>query len=280
MGDTKLRQLDFHLYHLPRLNRTEAQDTLVPNDAVESVQAIFLSVYRTYKSQSRRWISVTRIEVSFYNYTQFKHTMQIRDHTARVRISAIARTEPAQFFEALAHVLWSKIFGVRCPDTILQYYKDAEWRLSREKETGTKPTVKRFAPPKGRVYDLAQIKDQLDAVYFDRNMAQVQIGWSLQKARTRLGHYDRSAQMIIMSPVLDHPDVPPAVVTAIVYHEMLHHKHPVVYDEGRQIIHSRAFQQEEKRFVHYAEAQHWLKTEYPQFLTRRRGPRWFKSWFT
>ena len=83
--------------------------------------------------------------------------------------------------------------------------------------------------------------------------------WSRGHARNHLGHYDPAHNAIVVSRVFDHPRVPRQVVEYIVYHEMLHLKHPVRLHGGRRSVHSAEFRAEERLFPHLAEAKAFLK---------------------
>ena len=72
--------------------------------------------------------------------------------------------------------------------------------------------------------------------------------WSSERARNRLGHYDPAHNAIVISRVFDHPRVPECAVEYIVYHEMLHLKHPVRLRGSRRCVHSAEFQAEEREF--------------------------------
>ena len=55
----------------------------------------------------------------------------------------------------------------------------------------------------------------------------------------------------------------------ILYHEMLHIKHPARLINGRRYYHTSAFRQDERRFPHYEQAQRWLE----RLARLRRVPR-------
>jgi len=59
--------------------------------------------------------------------------------------------------------------------------------------------------------------------------------------------------------ILDSKDVPRLVVDYVMFHEMLHLRHPVEHAGARRCIHTPAFKQEEKRFVGAREAKAWLR---------------------
>jgi predicted metal-dependent hydrolase len=82
--------------------------------------------------------------------------------------------------------------------------------------------------------------------------------WSREHARNRLGHYDPAHNAIVISRVFDHPRVPEFVVEYIVYHEMLHLRHPVKVRGSRRCVHSAEFQADEKLFPRLTEAQKFL----------------------
>jgi predicted metal-dependent hydrolase len=63
---------------------------------------------------------------------------------------------------------------------------------------------------------------------------------------------------ITISKALDSRDVPEWFVEYIVYHEMLHIKHPAKFINGRRYYHTAAFRSEEQRFPRYQASQDWL----------------------
>ena len=84
--------------------------------------------------------------------------------------------------------------------------------------------------------------------FFHGLLARPQMTWSRDHARNSLGHYDPAHNAIVVSRIFDHPRVPRSAVEYIVYHEMLHLKHPVRLRGSRRCVHSAEFQAEEKLF--------------------------------
>jgi len=84
--------------------------------------------------------------------------------------------------------------------------------------------------------------------------------WSPVRSRRRLGHYDLSHHVISVSRIFDHHTVPRYAVEYIVYHEMLHLKHPVKLRGSRRCVHSAEFLAEEKLFPYLHQAKAFLKT--------------------
>ena len=73
-----------------------------------------------------------------------------------------------------------------------------------------------------------------------------------------LGCFDPALNQIVLSGDLDRKGVPQHVVEYVLYHEMLHQKHPLKYSRCRLQSHSREFRREEKQFSHFEQARRFL----------------------
>jgi predicted metal-dependent hydrolase len=118
---------------------------------------------------------------------------------------------------------------------------------------------KRLRPARGHFYDLDAVFEELNTRFFHGLLGRPRMSWSQTKTRGILGHYDPAHNAIIISRIFDHPAVPPYVLEYIVYHEMLHLKHPVRLRGSRRCVHSAEFQAEEKLFPHMMDANAFLK---------------------
>jgi predicted metal-dependent hydrolase len=118
---------------------------------------------------------------------------------------------------------------------------------------------KRITSPQGLTYDLEAIFEELNVRFFYGLLARPQMSWSSERARNRLGHYDPAHNAIVVSRVFDHPRIPRFVVEYIVYHEMLHLKHPVKVRGSRRCVHPAEFQAEERLFPRLEDARRFLK---------------------
>jgi hypothetical protein len=118
---------------------------------------------------------------------------------------------------------------------------------------------KHIASAQGRAYDLNAIFDDLNTRFFHGLLARPLMTWSSERARNRLGHYDPAHNAIVISRVFDHPRVPQYAIEYIVYHEMLHLKHPVKLRGSRRCVHSSEFQAEEREFPQLDAAKNFLK---------------------
>src|SRR5207248_1184099 len=110
----------------------------------------------------------------------------------------------------------------------------------------------------GKVYDLEQIFARVNQRYFDGQVATPALTWSKRRARSILGHHDAAHETITISKTLDSGDVPEWFVEYIVFHEMLHIKHPARIINGRRRYHTPASRSEEQRFPRYEASQEWL----------------------
>jgi len=90
-------------------------------------------------------------------------------------------------------------------------------------------------------------------------MARPGLGWSVRPSRTTLGHYDPSHHMIVLSKVLDHPQVPRLAVEYVMFHEMLHLRHPVEHKGSRRCVHTPEFKLAEREFEQLKLAREMLK---------------------
>ena len=84
--------------------------------------------------------------------------------------------------------------------------------------------------------------------------------WSGAHSKTSLGHYDPAHNTIVISRIFDSPKIPRYALEYLVYHEMLHLKHPVRLRGSRRCVHPLAFQQDEKLFPELEKAKAFLKT--------------------
>ena len=100
--------------------------------------------------------------------------------------------------------------------------------------------------------------DSLNRRFFGGSLARPTLGWIQRVSRRLLGHYDPAHDAIVISRLLDSPRIPAYVVEYVLYHEMLHVKHPAVYRSERRCVHTPEFKREEKRFPQYAEANRFL----------------------
>jgi predicted metal-dependent hydrolase len=229
-------------------------------EAAESVEDMFLRVFRTMKPRT----APPAFQVQFKPYANLdsKIRLEAGHEKIEVRMSDQLRTAPESVREALAWVLLGKLYRKSIPAEIERRYKafvnraDVRVRaLELRRERGRK----RLVHPKGGVFDLETIFADLNVRFFEGCLSKPALGWSMRPSRRLLGHYDPAHHAIVISSIFDTPKTPRCVVEYILYHEMLHIKHPAEYRTERRCVHTPAFRSEEKRFPEYAQAVRYLK---------------------
>lgn len=202
------------------------------------------------------------IDVSFYPYVGINHTIRVRNGHVFVRVAEICHDMPLSAHRGLAHILVAKLFRKKVPlaarDAYADYIKTAEMR---DRATETKRTRGRkvITSAKGDVYDLDEIFDSLNRRYFHSALPKPVLTWSARKTYRILGHHDATHDTVVVSKSLDDASVPRFVVEYIVFHEMLHVAHPTKHVNGRRYNHTPAFRRDERKFLHFEEAERWIE---------------------
>jgi hypothetical protein len=202
------------------------------------------------------------IEVSFYPYVGINHTIRIRDGKVFVRIAEIFRDAPGEVQKSLASILVSKILRRRAPRADLENYQayvKTEFIQTQALENRRARGRKIVTTARGEVYDLEEIFARLNRIYFQNSLPKPVLTWSARKTFQRLGHHDSTHKTLVISKSLDDKNVPSYVVEYVVYHEMLHVKHPTVQHNGRRYNHTPAFRRDEEKFAYFAAADAWIE---------------------
>ncbi len=205
---------------------------------------------------------VPEIEVRFYPYAGLHHTIRIRSGRVYVRLSDICKSSPPEVLRSLAFLLVARVLGKRVPKLHDKIYR--EYSLSSEVMRSSDIARRRrgrkmISSARGEYYDLDKMFAKLNRRYFGGELQKPAITWSQRRTRNILGHHDRVYDSITISKTLDSEDVPEWFVEYILYHEMLHIKHPARLINGRRYYHTSAFRLDERRFPYYEEAQQWLE---------------------
>jgi hypothetical protein len=112
--------------------------------------------------------------------------------------------------------------------------------------------------PTGDAHDLAPMFARLNRRYFAGRLRRPRLGWSARHWHTQLGCFDPALHQIVLNRRLDRAAVPAFVVEYVLFHEMLHVKHPLRATRCHLQAHSREFLKEEKRFPRHAQARRYL----------------------
>ena len=106
----------------------------------------------------------------------------------------------------------------------------------------------------GIYHDLAACFGRVNAGYFDGDLPSPRLTWGQTFTVRKFGHYDRMHDTVMISATLDRKSVPQYAVDFIVYHELLHKKLGVRWNNGRMAAHTPEFLRAEKRFRQYNQA--------------------------
>lgn len=122
----------------------------------------------------------------------------------------------------------------------------------------------------GQHHDLGAIFKRLNDQYFSQPI-RARITWGMAARRSQrrsimVGSYSVEDRLIRVHPLLDRAEVPAFFVEWIVYHEMLHAKHPIRKVGGRRCFHPPAFLDEERCFIQWEQAQRWQRENLDRLL--------------
>jgi hypothetical protein len=216
--------------------------------------------------------SVPEIEVRFYPYAGISHKIRMRSGRVYVRISDIFKDAPTDVHRALAFILVARLFSKHAPPIHERIYRAYAYspQVLRALDLARRQRGRKFvSSARGRVYDLDKMFQRLNRRHFEESLEKPVLTWSQRRTRRILGHHDAAHDTIVISKTLDHADVPEWLVEYVLYHEMLHIKHPARLIKGRRYYHTNAFRAEEQRFPYYEEAQRWLELIAQQYHAPR-----------
>jgi hypothetical protein len=219
---------------------------------------IFEDAYRELRPEA----SIPELKVEVFKFTSIKNTIRMRGGKLLVRLSDLLEGAPAPVLHAIAHILLAKMY--RRPidrESAARYRRYVSSQpISRKAHLVRQMRGrKRLDSAQGRAYDLEAVFEDLNIRFFNGLLGRPQMTWSRDRSRNSLGHYDPAHNAIVVSRIFDHPRVPRSAVEYIVYHEMLHLKHPVRLRGSRRCVHSAEFQAEERLFPQLDEVKQFLR---------------------
>jgi hypothetical protein len=200
--------------------------------------------------------------VRFRRFTSLNTRIRLRDGQVLVSLSDLLEGAPEGVIRAIAHILLAKLYKKPIdPAHNLRYKRfSSSAAVTRQTELirGARGS-KRFFGPEGRFYNLEEVFDSLNLRFFGGMLGRPELTWSEGMAKRALGHYDAAHNTIVVSRVFDRPSSPRYAVEYLLYHEMLHLKHPVRMRGVRRCVHSREFKYDERLFPQLKEAQEFIK---------------------
>jgi hypothetical protein len=202
------------------------------------------------------------IILRFRRFTSLNTRIRLREGEIQVSLSDLLEGAPESVIRAIAHILLAKLYKKPIEPAQELRYKRFVYSAAVTRQTelirGARGS-KRFFGPEGRFYHLDEVFDSLNTRFFGGMLGRPDLTWSESVAKRALGHYDAAHNTIVVSRIFDRPSSPRYAIEYLLYHEMLHLKHPVKLKGLRRCVHSREFKAEERLFPHLAEAQAFLK---------------------
>lgn len=222
------------------------------------LEQIFTECYRELRPRA----PIPPFRISFFRFANVNNTIRLREGQALVRISDLLEAAPEPVLRSIAHILLAKLYRRPIEPSYATRYRRYVSSYEITQRTHLVRQLrgrKQLDSPRGRVHNLEEIFDELNARFFHGLLGRPRMSWSREASRHLLGHYDPAHNTIIISRIFDDPKLPRFLTEYIVYHEMLHLKHPVKLRGSRRCVHPRAFQEEENLFPRIDEVKRWLK---------------------
>jgi hypothetical protein len=227
------------------------------SSAVPSGAALFQRVFTRLGCDGRP----PRFRVEYYPYANLVLTIRRREDVVFVRFSDLLQRAPMPVLEGAAALLLARVYRRKGPRALVEPY------LSYARSNRTRSRISRMrrgrvrlasTGPRGRHFDLEKMFDELNETYFARTLRRPHIGWSTRTWRRQFGCYDPGPNQILLNRRMDHSDVPQVAVEYVLYHEMLHVKHPSRPSGCSLVSHSPEFRAEEKLFADFTRARRIL----------------------
>jgi len=198
-----------------------------------------------------------RFRVEFYPYSSLVLTIRQREEAVYVRFSDLLRRAPRSVLEGAAALLLARIYRRNAPRELIEPYTEyvrSHRTRSRIQRMRRRRVGSSIAHPRGRYFDLEALFDKLNHAYFGGELRRPHIGWSPRNWRRQFGCYDPGPNQILLNRRMDRSGIAQCAVEYVLFHEMLHVKHPTRRSGCSLVSHSRQFREEEKRFPDFARA--------------------------
>lgn len=225
--------------------------------SVPGGERIFQRIYTRLGCEGRP----PQFVVEYHPYADLTHTIRLRDDTALVRLSDVLGRAPRAVIEAAAAILLGRLYRRRPPADLLETYRQFSYAQSTRRRlliTRRRRARRAEHSPAGAHHDLEPLFEELNRTYFESALSRPRLCWSGRIWRTQLGCFDPALNQIVLNRQLDHVEIPTYVVAYVLFHEMLHVKHPTRFARCRRESHTPQFRNEEKAFTDYARAMRFL----------------------
>jgi hypothetical protein len=224
----------------------------------ETPEEIYARVFHALKPRT----PLPALRVEYCRFANADSFIRLDEGRLHVRISDLLEGAPAPVTEALAFILLGKLYRKPVPRRYAHRYRLYLNRRDFRRQAHLVRQVrgrKFLSGPQGKLHNLDEIFERLNRRFFDGLLGRPQLGWSRRPSRSMLGHFDPSHNAIIISRIFDEPRAPLPALEYVVFHEMLHLRHPVDHAGARRRVHTQDFREAEKKFPGWKEAKEMLK---------------------
>lgn len=229
----------------------------------------YVHIYREMEREKEDFpeLKTQELILIFTASRHLSHRIELNKNQVRIFTSVASLDLPDTYIPMIARLLFTRASRRKTDPKITDKIMSLEEEYLRP-QTSEAPHQNPSTDGRGKHYDLNNIFDTLNGDYFLNELTRPHLQWSHRKNRRKLGAYDSHRHRIVISRILDHPEVPRFVVEGILYHEMLHIIHPVKKGKGRRIFHGTAFRSDEKKFIHHKKLKNWLGHELPRIYRK------------
>ena len=223
------------------------------------LEAIFQRAHLQLKPRT----PLPEMQVEFFPFAGLTHTARFRGNRLLIRVSDLLTDAPESVLQSLSLILLAKVYRRTVGSEVHAIYRSfilgntiqARARESRTRR-GRSPGP---AIAKGRWQNLDVTFDRVNGDYFEGKLERPRLTWSNRRSRRILGRYDATHRTVCISLFFDSPRIPDFVLDYLVYHELLHMRHPSRARECRFINHTPEFRADERRFKDYKKAIDWIR---------------------
>src|SRR3989441_12355679 len=202
-----------------------------------------------------------RFRVEFYPYSSLMLTIRRREEVVYVRLSDLLRRASLSVLEGAAALLLARVYRRKAPAALVEPYLEyARSGRTRSRMNRMRHKRVRLSPSeaRGRHFDLEKMFEELNRKYFAGQLQKPHIGWSARSWRRQFGCYDPGPNQILLNRRMDCPGVPACAVDYVLFHEMLHVRHPPRRPGCSMVSHSKEFREGGKVFPEFERARRVL----------------------
>jgi len=211
-----------------------------------------------------------RLKVSYRPLAEAYFRTTARGGELRVVLNDAFDDAPRDVMEAMAEVIVARASGAARPRRVGEaFWHYVETRELKERmQSNYLARQRSFVPePRGDVWDLETLFDEVNDRYFEGALERPLLGWTMRPITYRWGWYSsmvRPNGLIVINVLLDDGEVPRFVPEGTMHHEMLHMLSDPKVVNGRRVVHTREFRDLEQRFQNFTD----LRPEYRRVLNR------------